>query len=289
MKDLQQNYPTPPFREDRIDAPGLEQDMNTKPDFGEFSYKGNGKLINKKAIITGGDSGIGRAVALAYAREGADVLLSYLSEREDAEETARLVREAGRNAVLVAGDVAEEAHCKQLIEKAVSELGGIDILINNAATQVVRESLQEVSAEEWEYTFKANIHSIFYLCKAAEPHLAPGSAVINTTSVNAYTPLPTHLAYSATKGAIQNFTANLAQLWAEKGVRVNCVAPGPIWTPLIPATMPMEDVKKFGSNTPLGRPGQPVELAAAYVYLGSSESSYTTGATIAITGGMPTL
>lgn len=289
MKDLLKSYPTPPFKESRIEVPGLEQDMNTKPDFGELSYKGSGKLTGKRAIITGGDSGIGRAVALAYAREGADVLISYLNESEDAEETARLVREAGRKAVLVPGDVAEESHCKKLVEKAVSELGGVDILVNNAATQVVRKSLQEVSADEWEYTFKANIHSMFFLCKAAEQHLGLGSSVINTTSVNAYTPLPTHVAYSATKAAIHNFTASLAQLWAEKGIRVNCVAPGPIWTPLIPATMPMEEVENFGSNTPLGRPGQPVELASAYVHLASDESSYTTGATIAITGGMPTL
>jgi NAD(P)-dependent dehydrogenase (short-subunit alcohol dehydrogenase family) len=269
--------------------PGSTQEMDQQVDHGEQSYRGSGKLTGRKAIITGGDSGIGRAIAIAFAREGADILISYLNEEEDAEETARLVKEAGREAVLVPGDISEEAQCRKIIDQAVSEFGRIDILVNNAAFQMSRESLQEVSSEEWDKTFKTNIYPMFYLCKMAEPHMQPGSTVINTTSVNAYKPKPTLIAYAATKGAIQNFTANLAQLWAEKGIRVNCVAPGPIWTPLIPSTMSPEEVKSFGKNVPLKRAGQPAELAAAYVLLASEGSSYMTGSTIQITGGTPTI
>ncbi|RZM05428.1 MAG: SDR family oxidoreductase, partial [Pedobacter sp.] len=243
----------------------------------------------RKAIVTGGDSGIGRAVAIAFAREGADVLISYLNEDKDAEDVANLIREAGQKAIVVPGDISKEQHCKAIVERAVEEFGGVDIIVNNAATQVVRKSLSEISEEELDTTFRTNIYAMFFICKAAENHLQPGSSVINTTSVNAYIGPPSHVAYSATKAAIQNFTISLAQLWAEKGIRVNCVAPGPIWTPLIPATMPMEEVKQFGSNTPLGRAGQPVELASSFVHLASDESSYTTAATISITGGMPTL
>lgn len=269
--------------------PGSTQEMDQQVDHGEQSYKGSGKLTGRKAIITGGDSGIGRAVAIAFAREGADILISYLNEEEDAEETARLVKEAGREAVLVPGDISDEAQCRKIIDQAVSEFGRIDILVNNAAFQMSRESLQEVSSEEWDKTFKTNIYPMFYLCKMAEPHMQLGSTVINTTSVNAYKPKPTLIAYAATKGAIQNFTANLAQLWAEKGIRVNCVAPGPIWTPLIPSTMSPEEVKSFGKNVPLKRAGQPAELAAAYVLLASEGSSYMTGSTIQVTGGTPTI
>jgi NAD(P)-dependent dehydrogenase (short-subunit alcohol dehydrogenase family) len=270
-------------------VPGNETKMDQKPDHGETSYKGSGKLTGKKAIITGGDSGIGRAVAIAFAREGADVLISYLDEHEDARETAKYVEEAGKKAVLVPGDIKDEQHCKQIIQRAVEEFGQIDVLVNNAAYQMSRNSLQEVSTEEWDETFKTNIYPMFYLCKEAEAHLKPGSTVVNTTSVNAYKAPPQLIAYSATKAAIQNFTASLAQLWAEKGIRVNCVAPGPIWTPLIPATMPPEKVKSFGQDVPLQRPGQPAELAPIYVLLASQDSSYMTASTVQVTGGYPTI
>lgn len=269
--------------------PGTEQEMNPKPDHGEETYKGSGKLNGRKALITGADSGIGKAVALAFAREGADVLISYLNEEEDAKETAELVRSAGRKAILMPGDISNEAHCQKLVDTMINELGGIDILVNNAAHQMEHESLQEISAEEWDYTFKTNLYAIFYLCKAAEPHLAPGSVVINTSSVNAYTPRPTLIPYTITKGAIQNFTATLAQLWGEKGIRVNCVAPGPIWTPLIPGSFPADKVKDFGKQTPLKRAGQPAEVAPVFVLLASAEASYISGATIQVTGGMPTI
>jgi len=289
VKDPLEKYPQPPYPEQEQDVPGTEKQMTPKADHGETSYKGSGKLEGRKIIITGGDSGIGRAVAIAFAREGADLLISYLNEHEDAEETARYVREAGKKAVLVAGDISKEEHCKQIIQKAVDELGGIDCLVNNAAFQMVHESLQEVTAEEWDYTFRTNIYAMFYLCKAAEKHLKPGSTVINTTSVNAYKPKPVLLPYATTKGAIQNFTSGLAQLWAEKGIRVNCVAPGPIWTPLIPSTFPADQVKEFGQNTPLKRAGQPAELAAVYVLLASEGSSYMSGSTVQVTGGTPTI
>jgi NAD(P)-dependent dehydrogenase (short-subunit alcohol dehydrogenase family) len=282
-------YPRPPYPQQPIEFPGTEKEMNPKADHGEESYKGSGKLKGRKALITGGDSGIGRAVAIAFAREGADVLISYFDEHEDAKETARLVEQAGRKAVIVAGDVSDESHCKNLIETTVTELGGLDILINNAAYQMARRSLQEVSAEEWDRTFKVNIYAMFYLCKAAERHLLPGSAVVNTTSVNAYKAPAILIAYSATKSSIQNFTASLAQLWAEKGIRVNCVAPGPVWTPLIPSTMPMEEVTSFGEKLPLKRAAQPAELAAAFVLLASDDSSYMTGSTVQVTGGYPTI
>jgi len=263
--------------------------MQPKVDHGEQSYKGCGKLTGRRAVITGADSGIGRAVAIAFAREGADVLIAYLNEHDDAKETAKWVEQAGRKAVLVPGDIQDENHCKEIINRAVKELGGIDILVNNAAFQMTHESIQEISAEELDRTYRTNIFAMFYLCKAAEPHLKPGSTVVNTTSINAYKPSPTLLAYASTKGAIQNFTAGLGQLWAEKGIRVNCVAPGPIWTPLIPSTMPEEKVKSFGKDVPLKRAGQPAELAPAYVLLASDESSYMTSSTIQVTGGTPTI
>jgi NAD(P)-dependent dehydrogenase (short-subunit alcohol dehydrogenase family) len=283
------DYPQPPQPEQQQEVPGTIEELIPQADHGEESYQGSGKLTGKKAIITGGDSGIGRAVAIAFAREGADVLISYLDEDEDAQDTARYIVEAGRRAVLVPGDISDEAHCRRIIEKAVTEFDGIDILVNNAAFQMSHESLQQITAEEWDKTFKTNIHAMFYLCKAAEPHLKPGSSIINTTSVNAYNPKPTLVPYAATKGAIQNFTASMAQLWGEKGIRVNCVAPGPVWTPLIPATMPEDQVKEFGKSTPLGRAAQPVELAPAYVLLASDQSSYMSGATIQVTGGTPTI
>ncbi|MBE7171095.1 MAG: SDR family oxidoreductase [Williamsia sp.] len=289
MQDPKEKYPQPPYPEQSQPIPGSEEDMTPKADHGEKSYKGSGKLAGKAAIITGGDSGIGRAVAIAFAREGADVLIAYLNEDEDAKETAKWIEEAGRKAVLVPGDIQEEAHCKKIVEQAVDAFGKVDILVNNAAYQKTYESLQDITSEELDRTFRTNIIAMFYLCKAAEAHMKPGSTVVNTTSVNAYKPSPNLLAYATTKGAIQNFTAGLGQLWAEKGIRVNCVAPGPIWTPLIPSTMPAEKVKNFGKDTPLQRAGQPAELAAAYVLLASEGSSYMTGSTIQVTGGTPTV
>jgi NAD(P)-dependent dehydrogenase (short-subunit alcohol dehydrogenase family) len=269
--------------------PGLTRKMAPVPDHGENTYKGSGRLTGKKAIITGGDSGIGRAVAIAFAREGADVLIAYLNEDEDAIETKRLVEEARRKAVLVAGDIQKAEHCRVIVERALDELGGIDILVNNAAHQATFKSIEDISDEEWELTFRVNIHAMFYLTKAAVPHMKFGSAIINTASINSDKPNPTLLAYATTKGAIQNFTAGLAQLLAAKGIRANAVAPGPIWTPLIPSTMDEEAVANFGKNTPMKRPGQPAELATAYVMLADPLSSYVSGATIAVTGGKPIL
>jgi hypothetical protein len=289
MQNPVEKYPKPPYPEQDQSIPGTEAQMTPKADHGEESYKGSGKLAGMKAIITGGDSGIGRAVAIAYAREGADVLISYLNEQEDAEETARWIEKAGRKAVLVPGDIQSEEHCKMIVDRAVNELGGVDILVNNAAYQETHQSLQELTAEELDRTFRTNIYAMYYLCKAAEPHLKPGSSVINTTSVQAYKPSAILLAYAPTKGAIQNFTVVLGQMWAEKGIRVNCVAPGPIWTPLIPSTMPAEKVKNFGQDVPLKRAGQPAELAGAYVLLASQEGSYMTCSTVQVTGGSPTI
>ncbi|MBY5635084.1 SDR family oxidoreductase [Rhizobium leguminosarum] len=283
------NYPTPPFPSQKQPMPGFTAQMDPVPDHGEKSYRGSERLKGKRAIITGGDSGIGRAVAIAYAREGADLVLSYLDEDEDADETKRLVEQAGRKAILVSGDIQDPAHCRQIVETAVKELGGIDILVNNAAHQASFKSIDEISNEEWELTFKVNIHSMFYLTKAAVAHMKPGSAIINTASINSDNPNPTLLAYATTKGAIQNFTAGLAQLLAEKGIRANAVAPGPIWTPLIPSTLPEESVSNFGKQVPMKRPGQPAELATAYVMLADPLSSYVSGTTIAVTGGKPIL
>ncbi|MFC4167728.1 SDR family oxidoreductase [Teichococcus aestuarii] len=278
-----------PLPKQQQEMPGSTEAMRPRPDHGEESYKGSGKLQGRAALITGADSGIGRAVAIAYAREGADVLISYYNEEEDARETARWVEQAGRKAVLVAGDIKQEAHCQALVQRAVQEFGRLDILVNNAAHQATFSGIEDISAEEWDVTFRTNIYSQFYLCKAAMPHLKPGAAIINTSSINAKTPSPSLLAYATTKGAIANFTAGLAQLVAEKGVRVNAVAPGPIWTPLIPSTMDDETVQSFGENTPMGRPGQPAELAGAYVLLASDEGSYMSGALIPVTGGRPML
>ncbi|HEX5383902.1 MAG TPA: SDR family oxidoreductase [Propionibacteriaceae bacterium] len=271
------------------EVPGVQSKMTPVPDCGEESYQGSGKLTGKIAVITGGDSGIGRAVAIAYAREGADVLISYLSEDSDAKDTADYVQKAGRRAVLVKGDIADPQHCRDIIQTAVDELGGIDILVSNAAYQMTHETLEEISDDEWDYTFDTNIGAMFRLCKAAIPHMKSGASIIGSSSVNSDMPSPQLAPYAATKAAIANFCASLAQMLGEKGIRVNSVAPGPIWTPLIPATMPEEKVEKFGENTPLGRAGQPKELAPVYVLLASDEGSYISGARVAVTGGRPML
>lgn len=270
-------------------VPGVQSAMNPVPDCGEGSYRGSGRLTGKRAVITGGDSGIGRAVAIAYAREGADVLISYLNEDEDAAEVAQLVEDAGRKCVLVRGDLSDPAHCRAVIDRAVEAFGGVEILVVNAAFQMSHDDLEEISDDEWDYTFRLNIGSYFYLLKAALPHLPPGSSVIGSSSVNSDMPSPSLAPYAATKAAIANFSASLAQLLGDKGIRVNSVAPGPIWTPLIPATMPEKKVANFGDDTPLGRAGQPAELAPAYVLLASDEGSYISGARLAVTGGRPIL
>ena len=280
--------PTPPMPEQQQDqVPGKTAPMSPQPDHGEQSYEGHGRLSGKAAVITGADSGIGRAVAIAFAREGADVVIAYFNEHEDARETARWVEQAGRRAVLVAGDLAQRAQALEIVDRAVTAFGRIDILVNNAAHQMNYESVEEISDDEWDRTFDINIGAMFRLVKAALPHMKAGSAIVNTTSVNADKPRPTLLPYATTKGAIQNFTGGLAQLLAERGIRANCVAPGPIWTPLIPATLPADNVKEFGKQTPMKRPGQPAELAPIYVMLASNEASYVSGATVAVTGGVP--
>jgi len=271
------------------DVPGHEDQMQPRPDHGEQSYRGSGRLNGKRAVITGADSGIGKAVAIAFAREGADVLISYLDEHDDAKDTERWVTEAGRKAVLVPGDVSDPAHCRSIVDTAVRELGGIDVLVSNAAYQMTHEDLSEISDEEWDYTLATNLSAFFHLVKAALPHLKPGASIIGSSSVNSDMPSPQLLPYAATKAAIANMTASLAQLLGPKGIRANSVAPGPIWTPLIPSTMPEDHVQKFGENTPLGRPGQPAELAPAYVLLASDEGSYISGARLAVTGGRPIL
>jgi NAD(P)-dependent dehydrogenase (short-subunit alcohol dehydrogenase family) len=287
QQDPRTQEPQPPFPEQRQQPPGLESQMNPRPDYGEDSYKGSGRLTGKAALITGGDSGIGRAVALAYAREGADVLISYLNEDSDAEETCRAVREAGRKAVAVAGDIGQEQHCKELVQRASSEFGKLDVLVNNAAYQMTHQKLEEFSSEEWDHTFRTNIYAMFYLCKAALPHMPAGGTIINTASIQAYQPSAQLLAYATTKGAIVTFTKALSELAIEQGVRVNAVAPGPVWTPLIPSTMPPERSSQFGKDTPIGRAAQPAELAPVFVFLASQESSYIIGEVIGVTGGKP--
>ncbi|MBV9338461.1 MAG: SDR family oxidoreductase [Solirubrobacterales bacterium] len=263
--------------------------MDPKPDHGEESYVGTGRLKGKKAVVTGADSGIGRAVAIAYAREGADVLISYLHEHEDANETAEWVRKAGRTAALAAGELNHADQCRAVIAQAVDELGGIDILVSNAAFQMTHESIEEIPDEEWDYTLATNLSALFHLVKAAVPHMQPGASIIGSSSVNSDMPSPTLMPYAATKAAIANMCASLAQMLAPKGIRANSVAPGPIWTPLIPSTMPEEKVESFGQQSPLERPGQPAELAPVYVMLASDEASYVSGARIAVTGGNPIL
>ncbi|WP_420139853.1 glucose 1-dehydrogenase [Sphingomonas sp.] len=277
---------SPPLPDQQQDVPGSTAAMTPRPDHGEESYRGTGRLEGKKAIITGGDSGIGRAVAIAFAREGADILIAYLNEDEDADETARWIEQAGRKAVLVAGNIGSADHCYDIIDRAVAEFGKIDILVNNAAHQMTFERLEDIPDEEWEQTFQTNIHAMFYLAKAAVPHMQ-GGAIINTTSVNADMPKQSLLPYATTKGAIQNFSGGLAQMLADRNIRVNCVAPGPVWTPLIPSTMPPDQVKSFGEDYPMGRPAQPKELAPVYVMLATDEASYVSGATVAVTGGKP--
>lgn len=269
--------------------PGTTGAMDPVPDHGEQSYRGSGRLQDKIAVITGGDSGIGRAVAIAYAREGADVVISYLNEDEDAAETASWVEKAGRRVLTIAGDVAEPAHCRDIIARTVAEFGRIDILVSNAAFQMSRDSLEEIPDEEWDHTLATNLSAFFHLAKAAVPHMPRGGSIIGTSSINSDSPPPALLPYSATKAGIANMTAALAQMLAGKGIRANSVAPGPIWTPLIPSTMPPEQVETFGQDVPMGRPGQPAELAAPFVMLASDEASYISGARIAVTGGKPVL
>ncbi|MGQ7298262.1 SDR family oxidoreductase [Quadrisphaera sp. KR29] len=270
-------------------VPGSTAAMDPAPDHGEQSYRGSGRLAGRKAVITGADSGIGRAVAIAYAREGADVLVSYLDEHEDAEQTRHWVEQAGQRCVLVPGDLSDPAHCRAVIAKAAQEFGRIDVLVSNAAFQMTRESLEETPDEEWDRTIATNLSAFFHLTKAALPHMGPGSSIIGSSSVNSDNPSPQLLPYAATKSAIANMTASMAQLLGERGIRANSVAPGPIWTPLIPSTMPEEKVEHFGEETPLGRVGQPAELAPVYVLLASDEGSYVSGARIAVTGGRPIL
>ncbi|NEA21318.1 SDR family oxidoreductase [Actinomadura bangladeshensis] len=263
--------------------------MEPRPDHGEESYRGSGRLAGKAAVITGGDSGIGRAVAIAYAREGADVLVSYLDGHEDASETRRWVEDAGRKCVLMAGDVADPAHCRAIIARAVRKFGRVDVLVNNAAFQMTRDSIEDIPDEEWDRTLAINISAFFHLAKAAVPHMRPGSAIIGSTSVNSDSPPPQLLPYNVTKAGVANMAGSLAQMLGPRGIRANSVAPGPIWTPLIPATMPADQVEHFGEDVPLGRPGQPAELAPVYVMLASDEAGYVSGARIAVTGGQPIL
>jgi len=280
---------SPQATENQQEPPGRTTDMRLRPDHGEDSYQGSGRLAGKRALITGGDSGIGRAVAIAFAREGADVAIAYLNEDDDAHDTAALIEKAGRQALTIAGDLTDRDHCRSVIEQTVRQLGGLDILVNNAAFQMTHDTVEEITDAEWQHTFDLNITAMFRLVQDALPHLHEGASIINTSSVNYDQPKPTLLAYATTKGAIANFTAGLAQQLGNRGIRVNAVAPGPIWTPLIPSTMPPEQVAEFGKNTPLGRPGQPKELAPVYVLLASDEASYISGAVIPVTGGKPIL
>ncbi len=287
-KDL---YPTPPFKKQPQSPPGETDKMVPRPDHGELTYRGSNLLEGKVAIITGGDSGIGKAVAIAMAREGADIVICYKDniEDSDAQDTAEYVRQAGRQAILYKGDIRDEQVCKDIIETTVAKFKKFDILVNNAAYQMSYKNLQEISADEWNMTFEVNLSAMFYLIKHGQQHMREGGSIINTTSVNAYDPNPTLIPYAASKAAIQNFTANLAQKFLNdgNGIRVNAVAPGPVWTPLIPSTIP--DHERFGDNTPLGRPAQPAELAAVYVFLASKAASYIAGATIPVTGGRITI
>ena len=287
-QDPTTQYAQPEMPDQKLEHPGLEQDMALAPDYGVDTYRGSGKLAGRRAVITGGDSGIGRAVALAFAREGADVLISHLpDEQPDADETVRVVQAEGRKAISAPGDLQDPAYCRQIVERAVSELGGIDILVNNAAYQMARDSIADLVPAELERTYRVNILAMFYTCQAALEHMQPGASIINTCSVEAFKPEPKLLDYASTKAAIVNFTKGLAQEVIERGIRVNSVAPGPVWTPLIPATMPADEVKQFGGQSPIGRAAQPAELAPAYVFLASQEASYVNGETLGVHGGMP--
>lgn len=280
-------YKQPPFEPQPQAFPGSSQRMSPEPDHGESSYEGRGRLAGRKALITGADSGIGRAVAIAFAREGADVAIAYLDEHDDARQVQGWVDKAERRSLLLPGDIADPAHCRQLVARSVEAFGGLDILVNNGAFQKTRQSLEEIPDAEWDRTFQVNVSSMFYLTKAAVPHMPAGSSVINTSSVNAKHPMPSLLAYSATKAAIANMTLGLAQMLAEKGIRCNAVLPGPVWTPFIASGMEPDSQESFGSQVPYQRPGQPVELAPSYVMLASTESSYTSGALLTVAGGMP--
>ena len=285
-QDPREVHPKPPYPKQRQEPPGREAEMRPKADHGEESYRGHGHMRDRAALITGGDSGIGRAVAIAYAREGADVAISYLSEDEDARETCRLVSEAGRRTFSVPGDIGEESRCRALIERCVEEFGRIDVLVNNAAFQATHDRIEDITAEEFDHTYRSNVYAMFFLCKAALPHMAPGSVIINTSSIQAYQPSPQLLAYASTKGAIVTFSKALAGLAIEQGVRVNVVAPGPVWTPLIPSTMKEEHVEKFGSKAPISRAAQPAELAPTYVFLATPDSGYITGEVVGVGGGL---
>jgi NAD(P)-dependent dehydrogenase (short-subunit alcohol dehydrogenase family) len=282
-------YEQPENTDEQQAHPGLTENMQDQPDHGEESYRGSDRLTDKRAVITGGDSGIGRAVALAFAREGADVVLSYLeSEEEDAEETVRWVEKAGRKAIRCPGDIRDEAVCQKIIDTAVAELGGIDILVNNAAYQMAQMGgIADITTEQFDRVMKTNLYAMFWLCQKAIPHMESGATIINTSSVQAVNPSPELLDYATTKAGIHNFTKGLASQLAEKGIRVNAVAPGPIWTPLIPATMPTERAEGHGESAPLGRAGQPAECAPAYVFFASQESSYITAEMLGVTGGTP--
>lgn len=284
-------FPAPPFSTPRQPYPGTQDKMQPKADHGEDSYIGFNRFQGKSVIITGGDSGIGRAIAIAFAREGADIVISYLSDVEDkdAQETAGYVKAAGRQAILMKGDITKEKQCQKIVNKAVKEFGQIDILINNAAFQMSRKTIEDIPSEEWALTFDTNVKAMYFLCKAAVPHMPKGSSIINTTSITAFEPSADLLPYSASKSAILNFTSNLSQILLDqdKGIRVNAVAPGPVWTPLIPATK--FDLKNFGANTAMKRPGQPVEIAPAYLFLASEEASFISGATLPVTGGRLTV
>jgi NAD(P)-dependent dehydrogenase (short-subunit alcohol dehydrogenase family) len=274
---------------EQLEHPGVTSDMGDEPDHGEETYRGSGKLEGKRAVITGGDSGIGRAIALAFAREGADVLIAYLeSEEDDAQRTVKLIEDAGRRAVTCPGDLTAEEQCQRVVDTAVDELGGIDILVNNAAYQMAQDGgIEDITTEQFDRVLKTNLYAMFWLCKKALPHMSAGASIINSSSIQASKPSPELLDYATTKAGIVNFTKGLAMMVADRGIRVNSVAPGPIWTPLIPATMPEDKVESFGEHTPLGRAGQPAELAPAYVFFASQESSYVTGEVLAVTGGMP--
>lgn len=289
MQDPRSQYPSLDIPEQKQPEPGLDSELQPKADHGEATYEGSGKLAGRKALITGGDSGIGRAIAIAYAREGADVAINYLpEEKEDAQYTAGLIEEAGQKAVLIPGDLKDESFCKSMIEETVSSLGGLDILVNNAGKQVYIKSLEDLSTAELDATFKTNIYAMFWTVKAALKHMPAGATIINTTSIQSYMPSSSLLHYASTKGAITSFTKGLASMVLEQGIRVNGIAPGPIWTPLQPSHgQPMEKLVEFGKQAPMGRAGQPAELAPAYVFLASNESSYITGEIIGVTGGSP--
>jgi NAD(P)-dependent dehydrogenase (short-subunit alcohol dehydrogenase family) len=285
MRDPKTQGPKPEYPQPPIEPPGLEAEMRPKADHGEESYRGCGRLTDQVALITGADSGIGRAVAIAYAREGAHVVVSYLEEEQDAQETRRWVEQAGRRALTIGGDLTDERHCVSLVEQTLKEFGRLDVLVNNAAYQTTHESIEEFTTEEFDRTLKTNVYAMFWLCRAALPRMKPGNVILNTASIQAYEPSPTLLAYAPTKATIVNFTKALSKMAMKKSVRVNAVAPGPVWTPLIPSTLPPESVKKFGQDTAFERAAQPAELAPLYVFLASNEARYVTGEVYAATGG----